>query len=173
MPLYRLNGKAPQVHPDAFVAPTAILVGDVVVEAHASIWYGVVLRADLGQIIIREGANVQDNSVIHGDTDPATVIGSGATVAHLCVVHGSVVGTEALIGNGSTVQDGCVIGDRAFVAAGSLVTPNTVIPDGMMAMGSPAKVRGPLSETAQFYVAVNPQGYRDLAALHKGTLEEL
>ena len=100
MPLFSFEGRSPQVHPEAWVAPTATLVGDVVVEAGASIWYGVVLRADFGRIVIRAGANVQDNSVLHGGADPATEIGPGATVGHVCVVHGAVIGAEALIGNG-------------------------------------------------------------------------
>jgi carbonic anhydrase/acetyltransferase-like protein (isoleucine patch superfamily) len=105
MPLFSFEGLSPTVHPDAFIAPTATLVGDVRVEAHASIWYNAVLRADFGPIIIREGANVQDGCVLHGGDDPITEVGAGATIGHLCVVHGCVIGPEALIGNGSTIQD--------------------------------------------------------------------
>src|SRR5687768_11444720 len=128
MPLFRFEGRAPQVHPDAWIAPTATLVGDVTVEAGASVWYGATLRADFGAIVVRAGANVQDGSVLHGGTDPVTEIGAGATVGHLCIVHGAVVGAEALIGNGAVVQDGAVIGARALVAAGSTVTPGTEVP---------------------------------------------
>src|SRR3978361_2555283 len=106
MPLFRFEDRFPQVHPEAWVAPTATLVGDVVVEAGASVWYGAVLRADFGRILIRAGANVQDNSVLHGGSDPETAIGPGATIGHVCAVHSAVIGAEALIGNGSTVQDG-------------------------------------------------------------------
>jgi carbonic anhydrase/acetyltransferase-like protein (isoleucine patch superfamily) len=173
MPLYSLDGRAPQVHPTAFIAPTAVLVGAVVVEAGASVWYGAVLRADMGRILIREGANIQDNSVLHGDTDPSIEIGRGATVAHLCVVHGCTVGEEALVGNGTTVQDGCVIGARAMIGAGSLLTPGTVVPPETMWLGAPAKLRGPLSDTARIYVDGNPAGYQALAALHAGGLVEL
>ncbi len=107
-------------------SPTATLVGEVVVEAGAWVWYGVVLRADFGRIVIRAGANVQDNSVLHGGEDPVTEIGPGATVGHVCVVHGSVVGEQSLIGNGSTVEDGARIGRRALVGAGSVVPPGMV-----------------------------------------------
>src|SRR3978361_1912152 len=117
MPLFSFEGRSPQVHPDAWIAPTATVVGDVVVEAGASVWYGVVLRADFGRIILRAGANVQDNSVLHGGADPGTEGGPGATVGHVCVVHGAVVGAEALIGNGSTGQDGARIGARAPTGA--------------------------------------------------------
>src|SRR5947199_9488825 len=83
MPLYSFEGRSPQVHPDAWIAPTATLVGDVVVEAGASVWYGAVLRADLGRITVRANANVQDGSVLHGGDDPATEVGEGATIGHL------------------------------------------------------------------------------------------
>src|SRR5579863_10256440 len=128
MPLFAFEGRAPRVSPHAWIAPTATLVGDVTVEAEASVWYGAVLRADFGPIIVRRGANIQDGSVLHGGADPATEIGAGATVGHLCVVHGAVVGAEALIGNGATVLDGARIGSRALVAAGATVPPGMEIP---------------------------------------------
>ena len=166
MPLFSFEGHAPQVHPDAWVAPTATLVGQVVVEAGASIWYGAVLRADFGPIVVRAGANVQDGSVLHGGDDPVTEIGPGATVGHLCVVHGAVIGAQALIGNGATVQDGAVIGERALVAAGSTVTPGTVIPPETVVTGTPAKVRGPLEGQARWWVDNNPETYQELARRH-------
>ena len=171
MPLFSFEGRSPQVHPEAFVAPTATLIGDVVVEAGASIWYGAVLRADFGSIIVRAGANVQDGSVLHGGPDPVTEVGPGATIGHLCVVHGCVIGAEALIGNGSTVQDGAVIGARALVAAGSTVTPGTVVPPETVVTGTPAKVRGPLEGTARFWVDHNALVYEDLARRHAKGVE--
>ncbi|GAA3247295.1 gamma carbonic anhydrase family protein [Pseudonocardia petroleophila] len=167
MPLFSFEGISPTVHPDAFVAPTATLVGDVRVEAHASIWYGAVLRADFGPIIVREGANVQDGSVLHGGDDPVTEIGAGATIGHLCVVHGCVIGAEALVGNGSTIQDGARIGARCLVGAGATVPPNTVVPDGQLVLGAVARTKGPLTETARWWVEGNPQIYRDLARRHR------
>jgi Class II Aldolase and Adducin N-terminal domain len=95
MPLFEFEGRGPQVSPAAWIAPTAILVGDVRVEAEASVWYGAVLRADFGPILVRRGANVQDGSVLHGGTDPVTEVGEGATIGHLCVIHGAVIGYEA------------------------------------------------------------------------------
>src|ERR1700759_5839354 len=118
MPLFAFEGRAPQVSPGAWIAPTATLVGDVRVEAEASVWYGAVLRADFGPIIIRRAANSQDGSVLHGGDDPVTEVGEGATIGHLCVVHGCTIGTEALIGNGATVLDAAVIGRRPPVAPG-------------------------------------------------------
>src|ERR1700719_5393591 len=108
MPLFAFEGRAPRVSPTAWIAPTATLVGCVRVEAEASIWYGAVLRADFGPILVRRGANVQDGSVLHGGTDPVTEVGEGATIGHLCVVHGAVIGAEALVGNGDTVRDGAI-----------------------------------------------------------------
>ncbi len=173
MPLYSFEGTAPTVHPDAFIAPTATLVGDVRVEARASIWYNAVLRADLGPIIIREGANVQDGSVLHGGDDPITEVGPGATIGHLCVVHGCVIGAEALIGNGSTIQDGARIGARCLVGAGATVAPNTVVPDGQLVLGTVAKARGPLTDSARRWVAGNPGTYQDLAQRHKRTVRSV
>jgi carbonic anhydrase/acetyltransferase-like protein (isoleucine patch superfamily) len=174
MPLFSFEGRSPTVHPDAFVAPTATLVGDVTVEAGASIWYGAVLRADYSPVVVRAGANVQDGSVVHGPPDAPTVVGPGATVAHLCVVHGAVLGEECLVANGSTVLDGAQIGARSLVAAHSLVAANAVIPEGVLAAGSPAEVKRRLEGTpAELWVRVNPQGYRDLAARHMSGVEPL
>jgi carbonic anhydrase/acetyltransferase-like protein (isoleucine patch superfamily) len=166
MPLFAFEGRAPQVSPQAWIAPTATLVGDVRVEAEASVWYGAVLRADFGPIVIRCGANIQDGSVLHGGDDPVNEVGEGATVGHLCVVHGCVIGTEALIGNGATVLDGVVIGRRALVAAGATVPPGMVVPDGMIAVGVPARVAGEVKGRAREWVDTNPGIYRALARRH-------
>jgi carbonic anhydrase/acetyltransferase-like protein (isoleucine patch superfamily) len=166
VPLFAFEDQTPDVSPDAWIAPNATLVGDVRVEAEASIWYGAVLRADLGPILIRRGANVQDGSVLHGGDDPPTEVGEGATVGHLCVVHGAIIGAEALVGNGSTVLDGVIVGRRALVAAGSTVPPRMVIPDGMLAAGVPAKVLREVTGGAKEWVETNPGFYRDLARRH-------
>jgi carbonic anhydrase/acetyltransferase-like protein (isoleucine patch superfamily) len=166
MPLFAFEGREPTVSPDAWIAPTATLVGDVRVEAEASVWYGAVLRGDFGPIVVRRGANVQDGSVLHGGADPVTEIGEGATVGHLCVVHGAVVGMEALVANGATVLDGATVGRRALVAAGATVPPGMNIPDGMLAVGIPARVVGEVTGGALTWVKTNPQVYRDLARRH-------
>jgi len=166
MPLFAFEGRAPQVSPEAWIAPTATLVGDVRVEAEASVWYGAVLRADFGPILIRRGANIQDGSVLHGGDDPVTEVGEGATIGHLCVVHGCTIGAEALIGNGATVLDAAVIGSRALVAAGATVPPGMVVPDGMIAVGVPARVAGEVKGRAKEWVDTNPEIYRTLARRH-------
>ncbi len=168
MPLFSFEGKHPTVHPTAFIAATAVLIGDVTVEEHASVWYNAVLRADFAPIIIRRGANVQDGSVVHVTPVNPVEIGPGATVGHTCVVHGASLGEEALVGNGATVLDGAKIGARAMIGAGAVVTPGMEIPEGMLALGTPAKVKGPLAGTpAEFWVRANPSAYQTLAQRHK------
>jgi carbonic anhydrase/acetyltransferase-like protein (isoleucine patch superfamily) len=172
MPRYAFEGLTPQVHEDAFIAPTATLVGDVIVEAGASVWYGAVVRADYAPVIIRAGANVQDNAVIHGPPGLTTDIGTGATVAHNCVVHGALLAEECLVANGSVVLDGASIGARTLVAAGSVVAAGAAIPAGMLAAGSPAVVKRPLPGTpAEFWVNANPGAYAELAQRHKVGIE--
>ena len=165
MPLFAFEGREPEVSSAAWIAPTATLVGD----AHRG--GGVrlvraVLRADFGAIVVRRGANVQDGSVLHGGSDPVTEVGEGATVGHLCVVHGAVIGAEALVGNGATVLDGATVGARALVAAGATVPPGMTIPDGMLAAGVPARVVGEVTTGAKRWVESNPQVYRELARRH-------
>ncbi len=138
----------------------------MLVEAEASIWYGAVLRADFGPILIRRGANVQDGSILHGGDDPVTEVGEGVTIGHLCVVHGAKIGREALIGNGSTVLDEVVVGERALIAAGCTVPPGMVIPAGMLAAGVPARILGEVAGSAKEWVDTNPRVYRDLARRH-------
>jgi carbonic anhydrase/acetyltransferase-like protein (isoleucine patch superfamily) len=166
MPLFAFEGREPSVSPEAWIAPTATLVGDVRVEAEASVWYGAVLRGDFGTIVVRRGANVQDGSVLHGGADPVTEIGEGATIGHLCVVHGAAIGTEALVGNGATVLDGVVVGPRALIAAGATVPPGMSIPGGMLAAGVPARVIREVSGGAKVWVDTNPEVYRALARRH-------
>ncbi|MEU6564778.1 gamma carbonic anhydrase family protein [Nocardia nova] len=174
MPCYEFEGKRPQVDPAAFVAPTATLIGDVRVEARASIWYGAVLRADLAPIIVRESANVQDNSVIHTAPEVPVEVGPGATIAHGVVLHGASVGAEAMVGNGATVLDLARIGAGAVIAAHSLVSPGTEIPDGVLAVGSPARVKGPVAGTqAAEWVRINPGYYAELGRRHREGITEI
>ena len=169
MPLYSFEGKGPTIHPTAFVAPTATIVGDVTIEEEASVWYGAVVRADYAPVVIRAGANVQDGSIIHAPPEMPVEIGPGATVAHLCVVHGAVLGEECLVANGATVLDGARIGVRSMIAAGAVVKPGDQIPDGVLAAGVPAAVKGPIAGTpSEFWVQVNPSAYRALGQRHRG-----
>ncbi|ORW04330.1 gamma carbonic anhydrase family protein [Mycobacterium kyorinense] len=174
MPLFAFEGRSPKVDPTAFVAPTATLIGDVTVEAGASVWFNTVLRGDYAPVIVREGANVQDGSVLHAPPGIPVDIGPGATVAHMCTIHGVHVGAEALIANHATVLDGAVIGARSLIAAGALVVAGTKIPEEVLVVGAPATVKGPIAGTsAETWVNVNPQAYQDLARRYQTGLEPL
>lgn len=140
--LFTINGLTPKVHETAFVAPNAVLIGDVEVQANASVWFGCVLRGDAGKIVIGEGTNVQDGSVIHEET----IIGKNCVIAHLCLVHRCKVGDNVLIGNGAMVYGPLEIGEGAVVGAGAVLTPGTNVPANMMALGVPAK---PVREAAE------------------------
>ncbi|WP_232678577.1 gamma carbonic anhydrase family protein [Nocardioides sp. R-C-SC26] len=167
MILIEFEGKRPTVHPDAWVAPTATLIGDVTVEAGASIWYGAVLRADICTIVVKAGSNIQDNSVLHAAPEATLTVGPNATVGHGCIVHCDVVGEQALIGNGSTLLDHAVVGARTLVAAGSVVTPGAQIPAEHVAAGIPCKPTKPIAGTSsEFWVETNAIYYRELAGRH-------
>lgn len=168
MPLFSFEGLTPHVDPSAFIAPTATLVGDVIVEEHASVWYGAVIRADFAPVIIRARANVQDGAVVHGPPGLTTDVGSGATIGHNCVVHGAMLGEECLVANGTIILDGARVGARALVAAGSVVSAGFEVPAGMLAAGAPAVVKRPVEGSpAQFWVDTNPAAYAELAARHR------
>jgi carbonic anhydrase/acetyltransferase-like protein (isoleucine patch superfamily) len=174
VPSYEFEGLRPSVAHDAFIAPTATLIGDVTVEAGASVWYGAVLRGDCGPIVIRERANVQDGSVLHSPPGVTTEVGRGATVAHQCVVHGAVLEEEALVANGCIVLDGARIGARSLVAAQSLVAAGAVIPAGVLAAGAPATVKRDLAGTpAEVWVQLNPTYYPELARRHRAGLRPI
>ena len=174
MPIYAVGEKVPVIHPGAFIAPTATIVGDVRIGAGASVWYGAVVRGDTSYAEIGPGANIQDGAIVHGRADLPAIIGREASVAHNCVVHGAVIGAQALIGNGALVLDGATVGARALVAAGSVVLPETVIPDGMLAAGVPAEVkRSILGGPSEEWVTGNPGRYRQLAAEHGDGLREI
>lgn len=167
MNLFEYEGVSPTIAADAWIAPTATIIGDVTIESGASIWYGAVLRGDDGPIVIRERANVQDGSIIHTTPQVTTEIGRGATIAHQCMIHGAVIEDEALVGNGCVVLDGARIGSRAMLGAMSLVPPGKQIPSGVLALGRPAVVKGDIAGTsAEFWVNMNPVYYPELAKRH-------
>ena len=169
MNIFELDGKRPQIHPDAWVAPTATLIGDVRLEANASVWYGAVLRADIGPIIIGEGSNVQDNSVLHVRPGSSLEMGPNSTIAHGCVVHGDRLGAGSLIGNGAVISDAVVIGDGCLVAAGAMVVEGTEIPDRSLVMGVPAKIRGAIEPGTNpaAILELNAPGYVEFMKQHR------
>lgn len=141
MAVYALRGVRPQLGEGVFVAPSASVIGDVVLGAESSVWFGTVLRGDVFPIRVGARTNVQDNAVVHvTGGKSATTIGDDVTVGHLALVHGCTIGSRCLIGMGSIVLDDAVIEDECLIAAGSLVPPRMRIPTRSLVMGRPAKV---------------------------------
>jgi carbonic anhydrase/acetyltransferase-like protein (isoleucine patch superfamily) len=167
MPLHAIDGIVPEVDPDCFIAPDAVLIGRVRVKKGASIWFGTVLRGDNDWITVGENSNVQDLSLIHADPGQPVVIGSGVTIGHRVIVHSAIVGDNSLIGMGAILLNGARIGANTLVGAAALVTEGKAFEDGQMILGSPAKAIKPLTDeqvaglrlSAQTYVA-NGRRYR-------------
>jgi gamma-carbonic anhydrase len=141
--------KKPAVHPSAFIAPNAVLLGDVTIGEEASVWYNAVLRGDINSISVGRGSNVQDGSVLHLSAEHGCHIGDYTTVGHMAMLHACTIGNECLIGMGAIILDGVEIGDRCIIGAGALVTQGKKIPSGSMVLGSPAKVVRALTEEEQ------------------------
>ena len=140
MPLYAFKGKSPRVHPTAFVAPTAVLIGDVTLHEHASVWFGTVLRGDMDRIEIGARSNVQDNSTIHTDENEPTIVGTDVTIGHNALVHSSVIESNVLIGQASVLVGGCVVGTGSIIGAGAVVREGTKVPPHSLVVGVPGKV---------------------------------
>ena len=146
------RGKRPKVAASAFIAPTAVLIGDVEVGEEASIWFGTVIRADNGPIRIHARANVQDNSVVHVSENSETVIEEGATIGHCAILEDCRIGRGALIGTNAVVLNGASVGENTLVAAGSVVGANAQIPARVVVAGSPAVVKKQLEGPAVGWV---------------------
>lgn len=146
MSIYSLEGIAPEIAADAWVAPSADVIGDVVLGAGASVWFGAVLRGDNERINIGAGTNVQENCVLHTDMGFPLVISADCTIGHSAIVHGCSIGTGSLIGMGATILNGARIGANCLIGAGSLVTEGKEIPDGSLVMGAPGRVIRSLDE---------------------------
>lgn len=161
-----VGGKAPVNIGAAFVAENATLAGDVRLEEGSSVWYGAVLRADTGRIVVGAGSNVQDNAVLHTGPGLDVVLGRGVSVGHGAIVHGCMVGDGCMIGMNATVLNGAVIGPGCLIAAGALIPERAQIPAGSLVMGIPGKVVRPVSPEQAAVIAGNEQEYRKLAGLH-------
>jgi carbonic anhydrase/acetyltransferase-like protein (isoleucine patch superfamily) len=133
-------GKKPTVHPTAFVAPGAVVVGDVTLGEESSVWYHTVLRADINSIVVGPKSNIQDGSVVHLADDYGVQIGELVTVGHKAIIHACTIADEVLVGMGAIILDGAEIGARCIIGAGALVTQHKLIPPGSLVLGSPAKV---------------------------------
>ncbi|KGF67268.1 acetyltransferase [Hoeflea sp. BAL378] len=141
MAIYSLDGRQP-VLPDGFyyVADTAQVIGQVVLEEGAGIWFGSVLRGDNEAIRIGEGSNIQENCILHTDMGFPLTVGKGCTIGHSAILHGCTIGDNSLVGMGATVLNGARIGENCLIGAGALVTEGKVIPDNSLVVGSPARV---------------------------------
>lgn len=145
--LYSLSECSPvRQQPTNFIAPDAQVIGRVEIKANASIWFAVVIRADVESITIGEGSNVQDGSVLHADPGYPLVIGRHVTVGHKAMLHGCSIGDNSLVGINAVILNGAKVGSYCLIGANTLVTENTVIPDGVMVLGSPGKIVRKLSE---------------------------
>ena len=167
------KNKSPKISPAAFVAETAVIIGDVEIGEKASIWYGVAIRADINHIRIGKETNIQENTVIHVDLndrglgDCATVIGDRVTVGHGAILHGCKIGDDCLIGMGAIVLSGSKIGEGSVVAAGALVREGQVIPPHSLVMGMPAQVKRTLGDPELELIRSSAQHYVELAKEYK------
>ncbi len=173
MALYRLGDDAPQLHPSAWVADSATVIGRADLHENASVWYGAVVRGDTERITIGRDANVQDNSVLHTDRGFPLVLGQGVTVGHQVMLHGCTVGDFSLIGLQSVVLNGAKIGRHCLVGAGSLVTEGKEFPDGSLIVGRPAVVKRPLTPEEIDRLKMSAAHYVQNAARHREGLERV
>jgi carbonic anhydrase/acetyltransferase-like protein (isoleucine patch superfamily) len=152
---------APRIDPEAFVAPTAVVVGAVTLGPQSSVWYGAVLRADAEVIEIGAGSNVQDGSTLHSDPGFPLVVGTGVTVGHRVVLHGARVDDDVLVGMGSIVMNGAHIGSGSIVAAGAVVTQGKQFPPGSVIAGVPAKVVRSATDDDLLHIRGNALSYSE------------
>jgi len=159
--------KGPTIHSSAWVVPGATVIGDVVLEDESSVWYGAVLRGDINRIVIGPRSNIQDNAVVHVDTNYPTTMGELVTVGHTAIVHACKIDNEVLIGMGAVILDDVEVGARSIVGANALVTIGTKIPPGSLVLGSPAKIRRQLSVDEQKDIAQWAWSYVETAKQYR------
>jgi phenylacetic acid degradation protein len=171
--VYAIDGITPVVHPSAFVHPSAVLIGDVIVGAGAYIGPCACLRGDFGRIVVEEGANIQDTCMLHGFPGKDTVVGAEATIGHGAVLHGCVVRRGALVGMNCVVNDNAEVGEDAVVAALAFVKAEEVIPARSLAVGIPAKVLRNLSAEELRWKRDNMRLYQQLAVRSATTMQQV
>ncbi|MGQ3673555.1 gamma carbonic anhydrase family protein [Xanthobacter sp. TB0136] len=162
MPLYSLDGIEPQLPASGnyWIAPTAVLIGNVIIKEGASVWFGAVLRGDNDPLIVGEGTNVQDNSVLHTDLGIPMTLGRNVTVGHKVMLHGCVIGDNTLIGMGSTILNGASIGANSIVGANALVTENKSFEGNSLIVGSPARAVRALDEETIRRLTLSAESYQ-------------
>lgn len=165
--LIEVDGRAPQIHETAFIAPGVTLIGDVTIGARSSVFYGSVLRAERAAIAIGEDTNVQDNTVMHCDPGFDVTVGSRVSIGHAAMIHGCTIEDDCLIGMSTTLLNGAVVGSYSLVAAKALILEGASIPGGSLVAGVPGKVRRELDEDGRAHVDGNWRSYREIAQIHK------
>ena len=173
MTLYALGDQRPDVHADAWVAPDANVIGNVVLEAESSVWFGTTLRGDNEVIHVGAGSNVQENCVFHTDLGFPLVIGANCTIGHKVMLHGCTIEENTLIGMGATILNGAKIGKNCLIGAGALITENKVIPDGSLVMGVPGKVVRSLDAAAIQQLTASALHYSENARRFRADLTAL
>ncbi len=173
MAIYELDGVAPRVAGSAWVADSAQVMGNVVLEGDSSVWFGAVLRGDTETITLGQGSNIQDGSVLHADVGFPLTVGANVTVGHQVMLHGCTIGDESLIGIGATVLNGARIGRNCLVGAGALVTEGKTFPDGSMILGSPARVVKSLTPEQIEGLRMSARHYIDNAARYRKGLKKI
>ena len=170
MPIYRLGELEPQIHPTAWVADNAVLIGRVTLGPGASVWYGAVLRGDSEPIVIGEGSNIQEGTVMHTDPGWPLTLGEGVSVGHQAMLHGCTVDDGALIGIQAVLLNGAHIGASCLVGAGALVTEGKRFEPGQLIVGSPAQVKRALTHEQIEELAAIARGYAVRAQRYRETL---
>ena len=173
MAIYQLGDLTPSIHPTAWVADSAQIIGQVVLEENVSVWFGVVLRGDNDLISIGKGSNIQENSVLHIDRGHPLVLGENVTIGHQVMLHGCTIGDNSLVGIGAVVLNDARIGKNCLVGAGSLVTEGKEFPDGSLIMGSPARAVRQMSPEQIEGLKMFGQHYVENAARYKTGLKKL
>lgn len=171
--IWSLDGIVPSIGTGVWVAPDANVIGRVMLDDLASVWFGAHLRGDTEAITVGRGSNIQENCVLHTDVGFPLTIGADCTIGHKAMLHGCTIGDASLIGMSATVLNGAKIGKFCLVGAGSLVTEGKVIPDFSLVMGSPGKVIRQLGEDAQARLLASAGHYRDAAARFRAGLKPL
>lgn len=166
------EGRLPEVADDAFIAHSAVLIGDVVIGPGSGVFYGTVVRGDRSALRLGAGSNLQDNCAVHSDPEHPCTIGDRVSVGHAAVLHGCTVEDDVLIGMSATVLNGAVIGTGSLVAAGAVVLEGTVVPPGSLVAGVPAKVRRELTDQERQAVLRNASEYLELSRGHRRLQEE-
>ncbi len=173
MAIYQLEDRVPDIHPSAFVHDDATIIGSVIMHANTSVWPNVVARGDTAPMVIGEGSNIQDGTVLHADHDQPLIIGKNVTVGHLCMLHGCTIGDGSLIGIGAIVLNGAKIGRNCLVGAGSVVTEGKEFADNMLIFGSPARAVRELSPDQAERVSHSAVVYQANAARYKTGLKRI